>query len=214
MSTAVKAGGGRGRRSVHEADAQKKASVRLSSRNGGCVSYVAPCGRSVCCAPSIHGLTGLLRKAFYVSPPGYVMIACSLPTQGVALGSPLEPLRGRFEKPDAAVLQHALTPVATLCRPPRRRVRPLRGLGIAVGSFPVRTGSSCRCAAGEAGGRCLAGGCQPSRTRRTVVRMSAGMKGLCRMAPPACSMVRRSSSATARPLHRTILAPGRTDMSR
>jgi len=77
----------------------------------------------------LHGLTGLLKKALYVSSLGYAVTSCSLLTQGVALGCAMKPLRGNKQAPDMVLVQQALTRVATGCRPPKRRVRPLRGLG-------------------------------------------------------------------------------------
>jgi hypothetical protein len=56
---------------------------------------VAPCRGSTLFLLTIHhGLTGLLKKALYVSPSGYVPVFRFLSTQGVALGCPMKPLRG------------------------------------------------------------------------------------------------------------------------
>ena len=47
-----------------------------------------------------HGYMGLLKKAPYVSPSGYVVMFCLLPTQGVALGCAMKPLRGNGQETD------------------------------------------------------------------------------------------------------------------
>ncbi len=56
----------------------------------------------VLCAAFL-GLTGLLRKALYVSPLGYAVMFCFLATQGVALGSAMKPLRGMHDDEGSSV---------------------------------------------------------------------------------------------------------------
>ena len=82
-----------------------------------------------CVAPAFHGLTGVLKKAPYVSPSGYVVVCCGLGTQGgalfldelgtaLALGYSMESLRGMFCRGRVRLFQQALAPVATHITPP------------------------------------------------------------------------------------------------
>jgi hypothetical protein len=48
-----------------------------------------------------------LKTALYVSPSGYVLVFCSVPTQGVALGCAMKLLRGNKQETNIPVFQQA-----------------------------------------------------------------------------------------------------------
>jgi len=82
---------------------------------------------------AFHGLKGLLEKALYVSPLGYAVMFCSLPTQGVALGCPMKPLRGNEREAAPRFLNRPFSRWQYLSG--RALIRKMRARGYSSGFF-------------------------------------------------------------------------------